>query len=549
MPTPETYGTGCIGNDGGFFIFGGGSFIQIYNAIDNSWTTVYPSGPSIDDFKMSCAVDSSTGLMYLTGGKNDGTRFYSYNVSSNTITNLSTSSSPTPFNLYGQGSFVNNGKLYVFGGYDDSTGNYSSSTYIYDIANNSWSTGRNMTQAVFHFGYATDGSRFYVIGGGYGNNVLVSYTQVYDISSGNWSVNNGTVYSGGIEGNAAVFLDGSLHSIGGYDGNFLSIHLIASLCGVYVSSRPCDDLNQCTFNDTCQSNGSCMSTSNVTCPTPSNECQSNICNSIWGCDIPTGIPCNSSNNYLLNTVCSFGQCIGQPVNGKFSLSVYAIVGIAIASLFLVVIITVAIVFLLKYLRRKKSRKTENAMKLDSIPHRYEENAKVFSGTKRSNYSITPSVIVHSSYIPNANLSLNTNNYILKLSDIKIKRKIGEGAFGCVYLGILNRIEVALKKLSKTNVNEEDIKEFMAEARIMRNLPPHPNVVMLRGITLPPDPLSIITDYCNGGSLSEYLKDHRNIPISEKIQFIKDIAKGKRVTEELPFVLYLANNRTTNEMVN
>jgi len=85
--------------------------------------------------------------------------------------------------------------------------------------------------------------------------------------------------------------------------------------------------------------------------------------------------------------------------------------------------------------------------------------------------------------------------------------------------------VAIKQLSKSNATEEDIKEFMAEAELMRNLPPHPNVVMFRGITVPPDPLSIVTDFCNGGPLSEYLKNNPNLPIPEKIRFIKDIAKG------------------------
>jgi len=185
---------------------------------------------------MSCAVDSRSGLMYLTGGSNNGARFYSYDINSNTITNLSTSSSPTPFSLYAQGSFVNNGKLYVFGGnnFDVYSSGYSSSTYIYDIASNSWSTGENMTQAASYFGYATDGSRFYAIGG-HIDLAYFDYTQVYDISSGNWSVNNGIVYSGGLYGNAAVFLDGSLHSIGGWNNNdgFLSIHRISSLFGVY----------------------------------------------------------------------------------------------------------------------------------------------------------------------------------------------------------------------------------------------------------------------------------------------------------------------------
>jgi len=53
-------------------------------------------------------------------------------------------------------------------------------------------------------------------------------------------------------------------------------------------------------------------------------------------------------------------------------------------------------------------------------------------------------------------------------------------------------------------------------------------VLFRGVTVPPDPLSIVTDYCNGGSLSEYLKKNPKIPISEKIRLIKDIAKGKKV---------------------
>jgi len=121
-----------------------------------------------------------------------------------------------------------------------------------------------------------------------------------------------------------------------------------------------------------------------------------------------------------------------------------------------------------------------------------------------------------------------DGYVIKISKLEIKKKIREGAFGCVYLGIFNRTEVAIKQLLKANINEEDIKEFMAEADLMRNLPPHPNVVLFRGVTVPPDPLSIVTDYCNGGSLNEFLRRNPKVPISKKIQFIKDIAKGRGI---------------------
>jgi len=141
------------------------------------------------------------------------------------------------------------------------------------------------------------------------------------------------------------------------------------------------------------------------------------------------------------------------------------------------------------------------------------------------HSITSSIESSPASIAIASSNHNSDSYILPMSKLEIKRKIGEGAFGCVYLGILNRTEVAIKQLSKANISEEDNKEFMAEADLMRYLPVHPNVILFRGVTVPPDPLSIITDYCNGGSLSEYLKNHPNLPISEKLQFIKDIAKG------------------------
>jgi len=406
MKTAVGGAAGCVGNDGKFFIFGGAqlnsgfspNFIQIYNATDNSWTNITASGPSIEDFFMSCALDSSTGLMYITGGYSNGIRFYSYNVSSNNIINLSTSSSPSPFNLDGQGSFVaNNNKLYIFGGYDKDTNNYSAFTYIYDIAKSSWSNGTNMTQAAANSGYATDGSRFYVIGGT-NNDIYLNYTQVFDISSGIWSVNDGIVYPGGIARNAAVFLDGSLHSIGGYSNDtYMNVHRIASLCGVYNFSGQCDDENQCTFNDTCHGNGTCSGTSictpnqcqNATCNStigicvysnvsgigcndnnncttndtcsngtctgayitcPPNECQRGLCDTNVGCvlaNLPEGTPCNSSNKYLVNATCTNGIC-GSTTSSPFisSATSYS----SISPLFSAFVFIYGIVFIVLYRR-------------------------------------------------------------------------------------------------------------------------------------------------------------------------------------------------------
>jgi len=278
MPTAVYRAAGCVANDGRFFIFAGTN-LQIYNATANIWnnsTLNIPSEASI--YYSSCAVDSSTGLMYITGGYNNPAFFYSYDTNTSAFTNLSISS-PNPFNLFGQGSFVVNNKLYVFGGYNFTA--YSASTYIYDIGNSTWSIGTNMMmQAMASFGYATDGSRFYVIGGY--DNFPQYNTQVFDISSGVWTVNDGIVLTGGIYDNAAVFLDGSLHTIGATfeADNYVSVHRIASLCGVYSFSGPCDNENQCTFNDTCQSNGTCIGKSencsfDSTCDPSTGQCVRN----------------------------------------------------------------------------------------------------------------------------------------------------------------------------------------------------------------------------------------------------------------------------------
>ena len=50
-------------------------------------------------------------------------------------------------------------------------------------------------------------------------------------------------------------------------------------------------------------------------------------------------------------------------------------------------------------------------------------------------------------------------------------------------------------------------------------------VLFRGVTLPPDPISIVVDYCEGGSLWSLLFSQQPISAAEKICFIKDIAQG------------------------
>lgn len=60
---------------------------------------------------------------------------------------------------------------------------------------------------------------------------------------------------------------------------------------------------------------------------------------------------------------------------------------------------------------------------------------------------------------------------------------------------------------------------------MVSLRPHPNLVMLLGITLPPGPFCIVTEYCTNGSLFTYLEKEPNVNRERIFIFIRGIAAG------------------------
>jgi serine/threonine protein kinase len=91
-------------------------------------------------------------------------------------------------------------------------------------------------------------------------------------------------------------------------------------------------------------------------------------------------------------------------------------------------------------------------------------------------------------------------------------------------------------MGKELMSEKDLEDFQAEAALMKEMPPHPNIVLFRGICL--DPLCIITDYCDGGSLLKKLQTtSEDISDDQKLQWVTDIVKGmihlhKGMTQEV-----------------
>ncbi|PRP80214.1 hypothetical protein PROFUN_12100 [Planoprotostelium fungivorum] len=111
------------------------------------------------------------------------------------------------------------------------------------------------------------------------------------------------------------------------------------------------------------------------------------------------------------------------------------------------------------------------------------------------------------------------------SDLRNFVKIGAGAFGIVYSADWRNLTVAVKQLqNQESITQKQFDEFIQEVDIIRKLRSHPNVVLFIGITIRPDPISLITEFCGGGDLFNYLRKNE-VDMTTKRKFILQIALG------------------------
>ncbi|VDN56870.1 unnamed protein product [Dracunculus medinensis] len=126
---------------------------------------------------------------------------------------------------------------------------------------------------------------------------------------------------------------------------------------------------------------------------------------------------------------------------------------------------------------------------------------------------------------------------LKHSQIKLIKKLGEGAFGEVHYGQLSltptfTVEAAVKLLKCGTLNKEKIDEMMTEARMMRNMR-HPNIVLFYGVANKHEPLMIIMEFMKSGALNNYLLSKGNsVTIQAKMSMACDAALGLQYVHKL-----------------
>ncbi|KAK1892889.1 BDNF/NT-3 growth factors receptor [Dissostichus eleginoides] len=121
------------------------------------------------------------------------------------------------------------------------------------------------------------------------------------------------------------------------------------------------------------------------------------------------------------------------------------------------------------------------------------------------------VIENPQYFRNTLLKTNTFVQHIKRHNIVLKRELGEGAFGKVFLAECynlspdqEKILVAVKTLKEASENAR--KDFHREAELLTNLQ-HEHIVTFYGVCVESDPLIMVFEYMKHGDLNKFLRAH------------------------------------------
>ncbi|KHN88405.1 Tyrosine-protein kinase Fer [Toxocara canis] len=119
------------------------------------------------------------------------------------------------------------------------------------------------------------------------------------------------------------------------------------------------------------------------------------------------------------------------------------------------------------------------------------------------------------------------DYYILHEHIEIKKRIGGGAFGDVFMGTWKKadgaVEVAVKRL-KGRITKKERVIFLKEAKLMKRLD-HRNIVRLYGIAPQQEPMMIVLEFAANGCLKIHLKSHPETPVNSLIKYLTDASRG------------------------
>jgi fyn-related kinase len=121
------------------------------------------------------------------------------------------------------------------------------------------------------------------------------------------------------------------------------------------------------------------------------------------------------------------------------------------------------------------------------------------------------------------------NWEIDRRTITLKKKLGQGQFGDVWLGVWNGVkDVAVKTMKPGTM---DVADFLEEASILKRFR-HPKLLQLYAVCTIGDPLYIVTEIMENGSLLDYLhKTGKSLKVTSLVEMSAQIASGMAYLEQ------------------
>ncbi|KAJ8360922.1 hypothetical protein SKAU_G00174470 [Synaphobranchus kaupii] len=118
--------------------------------------------------------------------------------------------------------------------------------------------------------------------------------------------------------------------------------------------------------------------------------------------------------------------------------------------------------------------------------------------------------------------------------LKLEKKLGAGQFGEVWMATYNKhTKVAVKTMKPGTMSVE---AFLDEANLMKSLQ-HDKLVRLNAVVTKEEPIYIITEYMEKGSLLDFLKtdEGNRLQLPKLIDFSAQIAEGMAFIEQRNYI--------------
>ncbi|NXQ79920.1 HCK kinase, partial [Nyctibius grandis] len=143
-------------------------------------------------------------------------------------------------------------------------------------------------------------------------------------------------------------------------------------------------------------------------------------------------------------------------------------------------------------------------------------------------------LTHPCRVPKPQKPWEKDAWEIPRESLRLERKLGAGQFGEVWMATYNKhTKVAVKTMKPGSMS---VDAFLEEANVMKTLQ-HDKLVKLHAVVTKEEPIYIITEFMEKGSLLDFLKsdEGNKQPLPKLIDFCAQIAEGMAFIEKRNYI--------------